>query len=146
MSGNHCHSRLALLALTTAVLSICPPLAAHDPATLDSLPAKHGGRVRMAGPFHVELVLSSAPSGGIAPIWVYLQSHAFEDVPAKGVAATVEFRDGARATDVTLRQKGFNLLFGMGAYRITPTLQVEVTLKRAGEEAVTASFSPYQSR
>ena len=30
---------------------------AHDPATLDSLPSSHGGQVRMAGPFHIELVI-----------------------------------------------------------------------------------------
>lgn len=98
----------------------------------------------MAGPYHVELVLSRAPSGGTAPIWVYLQNHAFEDVPVKGVTAKVLFRDGTRTASAVLRRKGFNLLFGMAAYSVTPTLQVDVLVK-FDNQSFTASFSPYVS-
>jgi len=121
------------------------PLAGHDATMLDAMPSKHGGRVRMAGPFHVELVLSNTPpSSKSAPIWVYLQNHSFEDVSAKALAVTIDFIDGTRTTSAVLQQKGFNLFFGSGVYKITPTLQVNVQLK-SGAGAFTAEFNPFEA-
>jgi len=98
----------------------------------------------MAGPFHVELVLSdTALPGKGAPIWVYLQNHSFEDVSANGLVITVEFHEGTHTSSSVLRQKGFNLFFGTGTYKITPNLQANVHLK-SSDGTFTAQFDPFE--
>lgn len=60
---------LALLALAVAMTLTAPHSAAHSDAHFDAQPAPHGGRMRMAGPLHLELVISAGR------IVVYVTDH-----------------------------------------------------------------------
>ncbi len=51
-----------LLTLAAALAAATPALA-HDDATLDAMQAPHGGQLRMAGAYHIELVLARDARG-----------------------------------------------------------------------------------
>jgi hypothetical protein len=67
---------------------------AHDATTLDAMPSAHGGQVRMAGPYHIELLLEGSGAAGVRPIRVYLQNHAFEAVTSSGMIGSIKLTDG----------------------------------------------------
>ena len=45
-----------IIAAVFAALMLLQPVWAHTDASLDALPSPHGGQVRAAGPYHLELV------------------------------------------------------------------------------------------
>lgn len=48
--------RLSLVVLLAAVLTAPVPATAHSDGYLETVKAPHGGRLRMTGPYHLELV------------------------------------------------------------------------------------------
>jgi len=111
--------RSPLAALLAVSLSL--PVLAHDDATLDAMATPHGGQMRMAGPYHYELV--TAPG----ELRVYLTDHGDQPVPSKGVSGNAVVLSGAKAT-VPLVPAGDNLLQGRGDFAVAPDMKVVVSL------------------
>jgi hypothetical protein len=121
---------------------------AHDPGTLDKIKSAHGGQVRMAGPFHLELVLEKGACGASNPVTLYLQTHAFTDVPADGTKATVQLSVGTspETTTADLTPSGSNSLAGKGVYASKTALVAKVTLTDKEGQVWSATFTPFARR
>jgi hypothetical protein len=135
------HAIVAAILLLGTTLA---PVQAHDPATLDSLPSGHGGQVRMAGPFHIELVIlgrEAAQSNRL--VLVYLQNHMFEDVSSGGLKGVVRFLDGQRVTTVSLIPIEANGFSGRGAFDISPSVTAEVSITDKDGEVWSATYMPF---
>jgi hypothetical protein len=140
----------AFHAIVAATLLLGPtlgPVQAHDPATLDGLPSVHGGQVRMAGPFHVELViLGRAAAQRDRLVLVYLQNHMFEDVSSDGLKGIAKFLDGQRATTVSLVPIEANGFSGKGAFDINPSVTAEVSITDKDGKVWSATYTPFAVR
>jgi hypothetical protein len=123
--------------LTTALLALAltAPAFAHDDATLDAMASPHGGQVRMAGPYHFELVL------GDNEVAVYLTDHGDVPVPSDGVTGNVIIMSGGRAT-IPVAPAGDNKLAGEGAFHTGPDMKAVVSLTFPDGNTLQARFTP----
>jgi hypothetical protein len=119
------------------VLGLGGPAAAHDDATLDAMPTPHGGQMRMAGPYHYELVI------GERQLTVYLSDHANQPVPSQGVRGEAIVLSGGKTT-VALQPAGENLLRGAGEFNASPDMKVVVSLTFPDGSSGQARFTPGQ--
>lgn len=111
---------------------------AHTDVFLATVEAPHGGQLRAAGPFHLELV---AKDGELT---VYVTDHG--DLPilvqgGHGKANIQLGKDGERKA-VTLEPESGNIMRASGEFRITPETSVTVFIAIPGHEAQGARFTP----
>lgn len=125
--------RCPLAALFALALSL--PVLAHDDATLDAMATPHGGQMRMAGPYHYELVTTPGE------LRVYLTDHGDQPVSSKGVSGNAVVLSGTKAT-VPLAPAGDNLLQGRGDFAVSPDTKVVVSLGFPDGSTWQARFTP----
>jgi hypothetical protein len=113
----------------------------HDNATLDAIPSAHGGQVRMAGPFHIELVLEKGSTTKKRPILVYLQNHLMQGVSSAGTTATVTITAGASIV-AELAPNGPQSLKGSAIYGMRADLTAVVALTASDGQVWSATFMP----
>lgn len=116
-------------------LSLAAPVLAHDDATLDAMATPHGGQMRMAGPYHYELLV------GAGQLRVYLTDHGDQPVPSQGVSGNAVVLSGAKST-VALAPAGANLLQGTGEFALTPDMKIVVSLTFPDGKNWQARFTP----
>jgi hypothetical protein len=134
----------AIIATTLLLGVAATPVHAHDPATLDGLPSAHGGQVRMAGPFHIELVILGRQAAQKDRfILVYLQNHMFEDVSSNGLKGVARFLEGQRVTTVNLSPIETNGFSGRGAFDIDPSVTAEVSITDKDGQVWSATYTPF---
>jgi hypothetical protein len=129
--------------LVAALLLGAGGALAHDDAYLDSVAAPNGGQLRMAGPYHYELVL--AKEGGEPqerPILVYVTDHAGQAVSTAGASGTATLLSSQGKVTATLAPDGDNRMKGIAAYAATPGMKAVVGIVLAGKDAVQARFTP----
>ena len=85
-------TRLSLVLAIVLTLGLTLDAGAHDDATLDATPSPHGGQVRMAGPYHFELLVDDNR------LTVYVTDHAMQPIPTDGVSGNAIVLSGAKAT------------------------------------------------
>lgn len=128
---------LALLASLTA------PALAHDDATLDAMVTPNGGQVRMAGPYHFELVVAKdSPTAKENPVTVYLTDHADQKLPAAGAKGKVTLLSGKQKAEITLTPAGDNKLTGQGTYASLPAMKAIVAITFPDGRTEQARFTP----
>lgn len=125
-------------------LAACSSLAfAHDDATLDRMSAPNGGQLRMAGPYHFELVLAKdskeAKDNAVA---VYLTDHGNNKIPTAGMSGSATLLSGKSKITVPLAPAGGNKLAGTGRYASDPQLKAVVALTFADKQTEQARFTP----
>ena len=131
--------------LLVASMALAGGAWAHDDAGVDRQPGPNGGQQRVAGDYHVELVVP--PLGHPGPdsvLMVYLTDH--DDRPmaaasATGRAAVVANR---QRINVVLEPVGDNALRGSGRFLPEPDLVVVVSFSRPGEATQQARFTPFK--
>ncbi|MBL8459199.1 MAG: hypothetical protein JNM92_07535 [Zoogloea sp.] len=129
-----------------AILGAVTPALAHDDATLDAMQAPHGGQLRMAGAYHIELVLArDARAGKPAPVKVYLTDHGGGKVAPAGVSGSVVLLAPAGKVTVPLAVAG-DRLEGTAAYTADPATKALVSLRFADGKSETARFEPFKPR
>lgn len=132
---------LNLIAL--AGLLAAAPAFGHDDATLDKTSAPHGGQLRMAGPYHFELVVApAADQARDAPLRVYVTDHAGTQVATTGAKGSVTILGGGAKVSLPLAPDGGNAMRGQGAYRSSTDMKVLVSITLAGQPALSARFTP----
>lgn len=138
-------SKFAPIAAVVMTLAMSTPLAiAHDDAYLDSQKSSNGGQVRMAGIYHVELVLAKdSKSSGENQVLVYVTDHAGAKIPTIGASATATILSGKVKSTATLVPDGENRLKGTAKYSATPDLKVVVSVVLAGKSPEQARFTPF---
>ena len=124
-----------------ALLFVAHQALAHDSATLDAIPSAHGGQVRMAGPFHIELLLEKGTVRKKRAVHVYLQNHLMQGVSSAGTKATVTIKDGMSSV-AHLIPNGPESLGGSATYGMSATLTAVVSLTANDGEVWTATFTP----
>lgn len=146
-------------ALAFALPFITAPVLAHTDEYLDTLETANGGQLRMAGPYHFELVLerdsnnankSEANKGDTnessareKPVLVYVTDHGDTPTPTAGATGTVTLLSGKNRETVTLQPDGENRLRGVGRYAQRADLKAIVSITRPGEPAEQARFMPF---
>lgn len=118
-------------------LGLSLPALAHDDATLDAMESPNGGQVRMAGPYHYELVL------GKNAVSVYLTDHGDQPVPSAGVSGNAIILSGARST-LALSPAGDNRLDGQGEFQIGPDMRAVVSLTFPDGNTWQTRFTPWE--
>lgn len=130
-------------AFALAAAGLAVSAHAHDDATLDAMAAPQGGQLRMAGAYHLELVVArDNKEAREAPVLLYLSDHAGNKVPSKGVGATVALLAGKQRATVALMPDGDNRLKGVARYISDPAMKAVVTLKLPDGSGEQARFTP----
>lgn len=123
---------LALLLLAAAA----SPALAHDPATMDSMPAPHGGQLRMTGPFHLELVLEPTR------VTLHVMDHANQPIDVAGGRATARFTVDGETTELELLPIAEAAFGREGKIPAGEGLVVDVTVALSGQREWTVTFTP----
>lgn len=108
----------------------------HDDNWLDQQKAPHGGQLRMAGQYHIELVLTDKGMDA------YLTDHAFVAQPSTGGSANVTVLANKKVAQLKLAAAGDNKLTGTGSYERSADMQVVVVLTMPGQQPLQAKFTP----
>jgi hypothetical protein len=119
---------------------------AHDAMTLDAMPSAHGGQVRMAGPYHIELLLDGSGAASVRPIRVYLQNHASEAVTSSGMTGSIKLTDGTIERSITLKPTGINSLIGSGSYSSSQSMVAIVSVTTKDGHILSATFTPFTKK
>lgn len=135
------HKSLATV-LMSATLAVSLPAAAHSEQHFDSTTTPHGGQMRMAGPYHLELVTKEKE------IVLYVTDHGDNAIPTEsGVGkASIQAGKAKPKTSINLAPAGDNMLKGAGDFSVTPETVIVVFLKLPGHEAQSARFTPLKPK
>lgn len=129
------------LKTAVAMLSLLPAIAlAHTDAYLDTQRAPHGGQLRMAGPYHFELVVQADQ------LTLYVTDHAGAKIDTRGASGTATVLANKTKTVVRLAPTGDNTLRGAGRFAMTPDMKAVVSVTLAGQPAQQARFTPLAGR
>jgi len=116
---------------------------AHDDAYLDTQKAPNGGQLRMAGPYHYELVVAKDGRDIKAnPVVVYVTDPAGQKVPTAGAAGTATILAGKQKAMAELKPDGDNRMKGFAQYAPAPDMKVVVSITLAGKQPEQARFTP----
>jgi hypothetical protein len=127
-----------IAAVLAAPLMILQPVWAHTNESLDAMQAPHGGQVRAAGPYHLELVVKEGE------LVLHVTDHAWQEIKTdggEGKASIQQDKTRAKIT-VKLEPSPQNLLTGRGEFQIKPETVIVVFVKIPGQEAYGAKFTP----
>lgn len=128
--------------LLGAALVLALPAWAHTDAHLDTIATPHGGQLRMAGPYHLELVARDKE------IVLYVTDHADSNISTGGGVgkATLQLGKAKARTTVKLEPAGDNLFKGSGDFSVKPESVIVVFIKLPGQEAQSARFTPLKPK
>jgi hypothetical protein len=128
--------------LISATLAVSLPAGAHTEEYFDSIDAPHGGQMRMAGPYHLELVAKEKE------IVLYVTDHSDRKISTERGVGKAAFQVGKAKpkTSIKLEPAGDNTLKGTGDFSVTPETVVIVFLKLPDQQAQSARFTPLKPK
>ena len=131
------------LAASAALLALCAsPALAHDDAYLATQQAPNGGQLRMAGPYHYELVAGDPASSTAArALLVYVTDHAGAPMSTQGAQGVAHVLAGKERASVPLAPDGGNRMKGAGAYPWAGDAKVVVSITMPGAKPEQARFA-----
>ncbi|SEL05172.1 hypothetical protein [Nitrosovibrio tenuis] len=135
------HKSLATVLISTT-LAVSLPVSAHTEQHFDNITTPHGGQMRMAGPYHLELVTKDKE------IVLYVTDHGDNNVATEGGVgkASIQVGKAKPKTSVKLEPAGDNMLRGSGDFSVTPDTAIIVFLKLPEYEAQSARFTPLKPK
>jgi hypothetical protein len=127
---------LIAAALAAALLAARPGVAlAHTDEYFDTMRTPHGGQVRMAGPYHLELVVAGTE------VTLYVSDHADNPIATADGSAKVILRWSKRNRYVVvLAPAGENVLRGTGEFKLGKANDVSVLVALPGRDPQRAQF------
>jgi hypothetical protein len=122
---------------------------AHTDEYFDTKKGPNGGQVRMAGIYHLELVLlADSTERKTQQLKLYVSDHGDQPKAAAGATANILLVSGKQKSSAQLTPAGNNLLTGTAEYAASPDLQAVVQLTMPGEGhgpiKVQAKFTPFK--
>jgi hypothetical protein len=123
----------ALLAL--ALVSV--PAAAHEDAALAKLTAPHGGQLKVAGDWHLELVQEA---GATNTLLVYVTDHDGRPIATQDMTGAATVLAGKTKASAELRPDGANRLRGGATYDAGAGPKVVVRVTAGGGRSEQARF------
>ena len=129
-------------AVLAAPLMLLQPVWAHTNESLDAMPSPHGGQVRAAGPYHLELV---AKEGELV---LHVTDHAWQEIKTNGGEGKASIQQGKAGmkTIVKLEPSPQNMLTGRGEFQLKPETVIVVFVKMSGQEAYGAKYTPLKPK
>jgi hypothetical protein len=129
-------------AVLAAPLMLLQPAWAHTDELLDAMQAPHGGQVRAAGPYHLELVAKDAE------LVLHVTDHAWQEIHTDGGEgkATIQQGKAGSKTTVKLEPSQQNMFTGRGEFRINPETVIVVFVKLPEQDAYGARFTPLKPK
>lgn len=139
--------RITSIAVLLGLTFAAGGVLAHDDAYLDTQKAPNGGQLRMAGPYHYELVVvKDAKEAKENAIVVYVTDHAGQKMLTVGATGTATILAGKLKATSTLKPDGDNRMKGLAKYASTPDMKVVVSITLSGKTAEQARFTPLGSQ
>lgn len=131
------------LAVIAGVTMAAAPARAHEDAGANPQKAANGGQLRVAGPYHLELVLAKdAVDGKESPLLVYVTDHGGKKVPTAGASGTATLLSGKLKASAVLKPDGENRLQGVANYVASADIKVVVAVTLPGKQPEQARFTP----
>ena len=129
-------------AVLAAPVMLLQPVWAHTDELLDAMPAPHGGQVRAAGPYHLELVAKDAE------LVLHVTDHAWQEIHTDGGEgkATIQQGKAGSKTTVKFEPSQQNMFTGRGEFRINPETVIVVFVKLPEQDAYGARFTPLKPK
>lgn len=124
---------------------MCLPLMAqaHSDDYLDSRASTHGGQERMAGVWHLELVVDrQGAQRRERALVVHVTDHGGRPVATAGATGVATVMSGSDKLVIKLAPDGQNRLQGRGLFAATPELKAVVSVTLPGQKPVQARFTP----
>lgn len=109
--------------------------AAHTDEYFDQHPTPHGGQIRMAGPYHLELLIADQV------VTLYVTDHADNGMPTDGGSAKAIVMTGKKRYVVILSPAGDNTLKGEGEFKLGKSSSVTVIVTLPQADAQQAHFT-----
>ena len=135
--------RIVSIAVLAGLTFAAGAVLAHDDAYLDTQKAPNGGQLRMAGPYHYELVLTkNATAAQESPVVAYVTDHADNKISTAGAKGSATILSGKQKVVAELKPDGDNRLRGMAKYVAAPETKVVVSVTLAGKQTEQARFTP----
>lgn len=131
-----------IAAVLAATLIIFQPGWAHTDEQLDTMPSPHGGQVRAAGPYHLELV---AKDGELVLHVTDHTGQAINTDGGEGKANIQQDKAGSKMT-IKLEPSEHHLLKGSGEFRINPETVIVAFVKLPERDAYAARFTPLKPK
>lgn len=129
-------------AILAAPLMLLQPVWAHTDELLDAMQAPHGGQVRAAGPYHLELVVKDGE------LILRVTDHAGQEIKTDGGEGKANVQQGkaGNKTIVKLEPSPQNMLTGRGEFQINPETVIVVFVKLPEQDAYGAKFTPLKPK
>ena len=131
-----------IAAVLAAPLIIFQPAWAHTDDSLDAMASPHGGQVRAAGPYHLELI---AKDGELV---LHVTDHAWQEIKTDGGESKANIQQGKAGSKVTIKLEPSqqNMLMGTGEFQVNPETVIVVFVKLPEQEAYGAKFTPLKPK
>ena len=131
-----------IAAVLAAPLIFLQPVWAHTDESLDAMPSPHGGQVRAAGPYHLELV---AKDGELV---LHVTDHAWNEIHTDGGEGKATIQQGKAGSKVTVKLEPSqqNILTGNGEFQVSPETVIVVFVKLSEQDAYGARFTPLKPK
>lgn len=123
------------------LVCLCGHAGAHSDAYFDdpAFHAPHGGQMRTAGPYHLELI------AGKGEIIVYVTDHRGAAVAGAGGKGKAVVHTDGRGTTVALQPGAGNVLSGKGRFKLKRSSVVYVTVDLRRAKPQKAVFRPLRA-
>jgi hypothetical protein len=135
-------NKLVIAAALAAPLIIFQPVWAHTDEQLDTMSSPHGGQVRAAGPYHLELV---AKDGELV---LHVTDHASQEIKTDGGEGKANIQQDKAGSKITVKLEPSqnNLFMGSGEFQINPETVIVVFVKLPEQDAYGARFTPLKPK
>jgi len=133
-------NKMIVTILTGLMLVLSPTVWSHTDMYLDTVKALHGGQLRMAGPYHLELVAKDKE------IALYVTDHADNEINTSGGLGKATIQIDNANISIKLEPAGENSLTGTGTFLVKPETVIVVFIKLPEQEAQAARFAPFKPR
>ncbi len=106
------------------------------------MPSPHGGQVRAAGPYHLELV---AKDGELV---LHVTDHTGQEINTDGGEGKANIQQDKAGSKITvkLEPSQHNMLTGSGEFQINPETVIVVFVKLPEQDAYAARFTPLKPK
>jgi len=131
-----------IAAVLAAPLIIFQPVWAHTDEQLDTISSPHGGQVRAAGPYHLELVVKDRE------LVLYVTDHAGQEIKTDGGEgkASIQHDKSVSKITVKLEPSENNMFKGSCDFQINPETVIVVFVKLPEQDAYAARFTPLKPK
>lgn len=131
-----------IAAALAATLIIFQPVWAHTDEQLDTMSSPHGGQVRAAGPYHLELVVKDGE------MVLHVTDHTGQEISTAGGEGKANIQQDKAGSKITVKLEPSqnNMFTGRCDAQINPETAIVVFVKLPEQDAYAARFTPLKPK